>query len=158
MQQCAANLNVFNCDDLMEKDNNMKQTDSAVDHYDPTIRKFGKMRRNKKSRYKNDSRDNKVRHFASALCDVIVETNGQSLFNCPVCRDTLYVPVTVDCGHTYCANCLNKLNNKCCECDSEITTQNSTNVLLQDVVTKWRELRIDLKEQFGKFVIVVCNQ
>lgn len=147
-QQCDAN---FNFSDKMDKDtnNNKKQTDPDINDNSVGHNQFGKMRRNKKTRYKNDD---KVRHLTSAICDVI-ENDGQSLFTCPVCRDILYVPVTVDCGHTYCANCVIKLNNKCCECDSDIATNNSTNVLLQDVVTKWKEMRKTFKEQNGKLQI-----
>lgn len=167
-QQCDANLN-FNCSDIMDMDNrNKKHTDPEINdnnnnnlgHYESNGSKFGKMRRNKKTRYKNDTtnrNDNKVRHFTSAICDVI-ENDGQSLFNCPVCRDILYVPVTLDCGHTYCANCIDKLiNNKCCECDSDIISKNSTNVLLQDIVTKWRDLRRDFIEETGKYSIFNTN-
>lgn len=158
MQHCnVANLN-FNYTETMEK--------QIEKHADPEINNeisnghYKTPRRNKRrTRYKNNNNNSKkvatdndkARDFASALCDVI-ESDGQFLFTCPLCRNILDVPITIDCGHTYCANCLVKLNNnQCCECDSEITTKNSTNVLLQDIVNKWRELRRDFQEQIGEF-------
>lgn len=82
--------------------------------------------------------NNKLRQFGSALFDVM-ENSKQELFICPVCRNVLNVPVTIECGHTFCYDCLDKLSDKCCECLMDFGFLRSTNVLIQEIVNKWRE-------------------
>ncbi|KAJ8919896.1 hypothetical protein NQ315_006425 [Exocentrus adspersus] len=61
------------------------------------------------------------------------------LFSCPVCRNVLQGPVTVECGHTYCGGCLVSCS-RCVVCAMDLTDQNRcVNVLVQDLLEKWRE-------------------
>ncbi|KAF5278980.1 hypothetical protein FQA39_LY05658 [Lamprigera yunnana] len=64
------------------------------------------------------------------------------LFKCPICRNVLETPITTLCGHTFCKNCLQGLHSgKCFECETEIDSFVSTNILVQDMVEKLKELQ-----------------
>lgn len=115
-----------------------------------TKRNLRSVNKIRKKRHKNGA-DLKLKQFVNVIYDAVKQTKT-TLFTCPVCRDVLDVPVTVDCGHTYCGNCLDKLNKKCRECAGDISSRNSTNVLIQDIVLKWRKLKEDDKEKHGKCI------
>lgn len=110
-----------------------------------------------------------LRRFGSSLFDQQDddEESGQ-LFACPVCREVLDSPVTINCGHTYCARCLDKLTSavtcvsgsnqmleddgsnkgrtRCLECHLffDNSPRPAMNVLVQDIVDKWRSSQKDL--------------
>lgn len=77
------------------------------------------------------------------------------LFICPICRNVLTSPVTVECGHTFCGNCLiskdmNGLFSKCYVCERDLVQQKRcVNVLVQELVTRWRE-RNKCNSEIGK--------
>lgn len=65
-------------------------------------------------------------------------------FACGICEGALYQPVTLNCGHTFCRNCVLSDNNNnkssCCYCKScgaRTTGVSETNVLVQRLVEKW---------------------
>lgn len=80
------------------------------------------------------------------------------LFICPICRNVLTGPVTVECGHTFCGNCLisketNGHISKCYVCERELVQQRRcVNVLIQELVTRWRE-RIKYNSDIGNFFL-----
>lgn len=78
--------------------------------------------------------------FGSVLFDALDES--KDIFACPMCRKVLLAPKTIDCGHTFCGHCMDKINNgKCYCCQSDIGFRICTNTLIQDLVDKWRESR-----------------
>lgn len=84
----------------------------------------------------------KLRLFENILFRTMDRQN--LLFICPICRNVLKGPVTVDCGHTFCASCLSSVENnnflKCAVCTMDLTGNNrSVNVLVQELVEKWRD-------------------
>ncbi|XP_018570108.1 LON peptidase N-terminal domain and RING finger protein 2 isoform X2 [Anoplophora glabripennis] len=83
----------------------------------------------------------RLRQFESAFFHAM--DHKILLFSCPMCRNVLKGPVTVECGHTFCSDCLtSSLNNcsRCVVCAMDLTYQNRcVNVLVQDLLEKWRE-------------------
>ncbi|CAH0547255.1 unnamed protein product [Brassicogethes aeneus] len=80
----------------------------------------------------------RFKKFDSAF--FIAMENRPFLFSCPICRNILRGPITVDCGHTFCSSCLELTNsNLCVVCSIEIGDKRFVNVLIQDLVEKWRE-------------------
>nr|XP_023019065.1 LON peptidase N-terminal domain and RING finger protein 1 [Leptinotarsa decemlineata] len=85
----------------------------------------------------------RLRQFESALFQAMDQKT--LLFTCPICRNVLNRPVTVECGHTFCSDCLISVQNssfsvRCTVCAIDLLTQNRRiNVLLQELVEKWRE-------------------
>ncbi|CAH1989069.1 unnamed protein product [Acanthoscelides obtectus] len=62
------------------------------------------------------------------------------LFTCPVCRQILKGAITVECGHTLCGECLERSRNSCKVCEADLEGgKRCVNVLVQDLVEKWRE-------------------
>lgn len=108
-------------------------------------------RRGLRSRRHRTKRLERLARFQSALIDAMEANKDLELFTCPVCRRVLQSPVTVECGHTFCGECLGRDSALCGICDVEITTNRCLNVLVQELVEKWRdrdktgrELRKDL--------------
>ncbi|XP_017783578.1 PREDICTED: LON peptidase N-terminal domain and RING finger protein 3 [Nicrophorus vespilloides] len=66
--------------------------------------------------------------------------SGCDLFRCPLCRRTLSTPMTAECGHTFCVQCLDNMDMTCTICNVELGYLRAANVLVQDVVSKWRDL------------------
>ncbi|RZC38212.1 zf-C3HC4 4 domain containing protein [Asbolus verrucosus] len=82
----------------------------------------------------------RVKQFESALFDAMDDSKRVTLFSCPICRSVLRGPVTVECGHTFCNDCLNRTDSaSCVVCATDISTTRCINVLVQDLVEKWRE-------------------
>ena len=54
-----------------------------------------------------------------------LEKDIESEFNCPICDDLMFQPVTTSCGHHFCKKCLKKAGNAyeriCTVCDTDIT-------------------------------------
>lgn len=87
----------------------------------------------------------RLKHLANALLD---ELSGaatttinfrrkiETSFACPLCEGTLCQPVTSNCGHTYCKNCVEP-GKSCRVCGQKIITVSETNVLVQRLVEKW---------------------
>lgn len=87
----------------------------------------------------------RLKHLANALLD---ELSGaatttinfrrkiETSFACPLCEGTLCQPVTSNCGHTYCKNCVEP-GKGCRVCGQKIVTVSETNVLVQRLVEKW---------------------
>lgn len=87
----------------------------------------------------------RLKHLANALLD---ELSGaatttinfrrkiETSFACPLCEGTLCQPVTSNCGHTYCKNCVEP-GKSCRVCGQKIVTVSETNVLVQRLVEKW---------------------
>lgn len=103
-------------------------------------------------------RNVKNRNRSSSSFDMEVESSkkNEKLFTCPVCRNVLETPVTVICGHTFCKDCLKRLNSdgKCFECGTDIEFFKHTNILVQDIVDKWRNI-----QKIGKYDLnqVCCS-
>jgi hypothetical protein len=83
----------------------------------------------------------RVKQFESALFDAMDDNRKVvTLFSCPICRNVLKGPVTVECGHTFCNDCLDRTNSAVCViCATDISASRAVNVLVQDLVEKWRE-------------------
>ncbi|CAG9855662.1 unnamed protein product [Phyllotreta striolata] len=81
----------------------------------------------------------KLRQFFQAM------DHKPLLFTCPLCRNILITPITVDCGHTFCKDCLSSMDSedfyrKCTVCCTELNLQKyNINVLVQHLLEKWRE-------------------
>ncbi|KAJ6667838.1 hypothetical protein lerEdw1_016159 [Lerista edwardsae] len=83
------------------------------------------------------------------------------VFLCPSCRLTLWDPVTVSCGHSFCSRCLGEvLPSKCRLCGAKLTRLGSRpatcNVLLCSLLekcldkdTRLSRLKIDVQELLG---------
>lgn len=84
------------------------------------------------------------------------------LFICPVCRNVLKSPVTVECGHTFCGNCLisketNEFCSKCFVCERNLVQQKRfVNVLVQELVNRSRE-RNKCNSDIGKGLLTNLN-
>ena len=68
--------------------------------------------------------------------------NHQDPFACGSCLGLWNDPVTIQCGHTYCRHCLDKLNGKTCKVCNIVTRYSRihairTNVLLAQTVESW---------------------
>lgn len=85
--------------------------------------------------------NSRLRQFESAFFHAM--DHKTLLFSCPICRNALKGPVTVECGHTFCSDCLisSQSNcNRCVVCAMDLTNQSRcVNVLVQDLLEKWRE-------------------
>lgn len=94
--------------------------------------------------------------FGSVLFDALDE--NKDIFTCPMCRKVLLAPTTIDCGHTFCSSCMDKIHNgKCYCCKSDINSRICTNILIQDLVDKWRELQRDHQQSTGKIKMIRCS-
>ncbi|XP_017886533.1 LON peptidase N-terminal domain and RING finger protein 3 [Ceratina calcarata] len=85
----------------------------------------------------------RLKHLANALLDEMSgaattssRRKSETLFACPVCDGTLYQPVTANCGHTYCKNCVEP-GKSCRVCGQRVLVVGETNVLVQRLVEKW---------------------
>ncbi|XP_072400012.1 LON peptidase N-terminal domain and RING finger protein 3 [Diabrotica undecimpunctata] len=97
------------------------------------IRRYRKFRKEPNSRLKQ---------FENAFFQAMDQK--PLLFTCPVCRSVLRTPVTIECGHTFCNDCLsspeNNFSNRCAVCAAELVLERRCiNVLVQHLVEKWRE-------------------
>ncbi|XP_063910969.1 LON peptidase N-terminal domain and RING finger protein 1 [Zophobas morio] len=82
----------------------------------------------------------RIKQFESALFDAMDDSRKVMLFNCPICRNVLKGPVTVECGHTFCKDCLDRTDSESCGlCATAISNTRCINVLVQGLVEKWRE-------------------
>lgn len=84
----------------------------------------------------------RLRQFGKALFKAMDQK--PLLFMCPVCRNVLKSPVTVECGHTFCNDCIISVEedffDRCVVCVVKFTPQKRClNVLVQHLVEKWRE-------------------
>lgn len=96
-------------------------------------KKYGNRRRRKRPYLR-------VKQFENALCEAMDDSRKVVLFSCPICRNVLKGPVTVECGHTFCKECLERVDcDTCGICDTEIGPARAINVLVQELVEKWRE-------------------
>lgn len=83
----------------------------------------------------------RLKYLVTALLDdlsslTINKRNYDVKFSCPSCEGTLYQPVTISCGHTYCKNCLDMCK-CCCLCGIKICNIGEINVLIKRLVEKW---------------------
>ncbi|XP_057663705.1 LON peptidase N-terminal domain and RING finger protein 1 [Diorhabda carinulata] len=97
------------------------------------IRKFKKLRK---------PRNYYLKEFGKALFRAMDQ--NRLLFMCPLCRKVLECPMTVECGHTFCKDCIDSAENDffdtCVVCLLKLTSQKRrVNVLVQHLVEKWRE-------------------
>ncbi|XP_017760534.1 PREDICTED: LON peptidase N-terminal domain and RING finger protein 3 [Eufriesea mexicana] len=87
----------------------------------------------------------RLKHLANALLDELsgaaTTATGfrrkiETSFACSLCEGTLCQPVTTNCGHTYCKNCVEP-GKSCRVCGQKIVAVSETNVLVQRLVEKW---------------------
>ena len=84
----------------------------------------------------------RLRHLVGSLLEDLSESSLGSRrrmndsFACPSCEGTLYQPITTNCGHTFCKNCLEPAKN-CRVCGQKVDEVGETNVLVQRLVEKW---------------------
>lgn len=87
----------------------------------------------------------RLKHLANALLDELsgtaITATGfrkkiETSFACPLCEGILCQPVTTNCGHTYCKNCVEP-GKSCRVCGQKIVAVSETNVLVQRLVEKW---------------------
>ncbi|XP_033231307.1 LON peptidase N-terminal domain and RING finger protein 3 [Belonocnema kinseyi] len=84
----------------------------------------------------------RLRHLVGSLLEDLGESSLGSRrrtndsFACPFCEGTLYQPITTNCGHTFCKNCLEPAKN-CRVCGQKVDEVGETNVLVQRLVEKW---------------------
>lgn len=95
-----------------------------------------------------------MKQFESVFFVAMEKDKSTTLFNCPICRDILKDPVTLECGHTACNDCLNYYQPIMCKvCDADIAMEKRCiNVLIRDLVEKWREKNKENNNQFGKLI------
>lgn len=89
-----------------------------------------------------------LKHLVSALVDVVKqdivitsEMNKIVVFDCLLCRNMLFDPVTIPCGHTFCRQCLIKNQSKQCKNCKVIhphmnVSRIKTNVLFSQIIDK----------------------
>lgn len=99
----------------------------------------------------------RLKQFESVFF-VAMENDKRTFFNCPICREILSSPVTLECGHTVCDDCLNfQQLIKCKVCEADIGLQKRCiNVLIRDLVEKWRERNKENRE-LGEFLSRFCD-
>ncbi|XP_043467921.1 LON peptidase N-terminal domain and RING finger protein 3 [Leptopilina heterotoma] len=84
----------------------------------------------------------RLRHLVGALMEDLsgncmgLRRRINDSFACGYCEGTLFQPVTVNCGHTFCRNCLEPAKN-CRVCGQKLDAVGETNVLVQRLVEKW---------------------
>ncbi|WAR00617.1 LONF3-like protein [Mya arenaria] len=90
-----------------------------------------------------------LKHLVSSLVNTVKqdplinsEMNKNVVFDCLICRNMLYDPVTIPCGHTFCRQCLVKDASKQCKnCGTKYLYLNisriKSSVLLSQTIDKW---------------------
>lgn len=90
-----------------------------------------------------------LKHLVSALVNCVKqdkqidsEMNKNVMFECLICRNMIYDPVTIPCGHTFCRSCLLKDTSKQCKnCGTMNHYLNisriRSNILLSQVLENW---------------------
>lgn len=83
----------------------------------------------------------RLRHLVGSLLEDLSDNclrkrTINDYFSCSFCEGTLYQPVTVNCGHTFCRNCLESAKN-CRVCGHKFDAVGEINVLVQRLVEKW---------------------
>ncbi|XP_953172.1 uncharacterized protein TA08820 [Theileria annulata] len=90
-------------------------------------------------------------------------------FECPICFNILYKPVTTSCGHNFCKFCIDQAidsSPNCPLCRVPLTTQYSPNILLtqlinerfQDEIKERMNSRISFTEGFFNIKIILLVQ
>lgn len=89
------------------------------------------------------------KHLVSALVNCVkqdkqidLEMNRNVMFDCLICRNMIYDPVTIPCGHTFCRSCLSKDSSKQCKNCGTINhylnvLRIKSNILMSRVLENW---------------------
>ncbi|XP_045203478.1 LON peptidase N-terminal domain and RING finger protein 1-like [Mercenaria mercenaria] len=90
-----------------------------------------------------------LKHLVSSLVNSVkqdkqvdTDMNRNVTFECLICRNMIYDPVTIPCGHTFCRSCLRKdLTKQCKNCGTINHNLNvsriKSNILLSQIIEHW---------------------
>lgn len=76
--------------------------------------------------------------LGNAILEALAAPETAALFACPACRAPAEGPVTVECGHTFCGRCAPPPGARCAGCGAEIREEGKVNVLVKELVDRWR--------------------
>ena len=98
------------------------------------------------------------RMISKADEDLNQQEEVEDELSCTICLDIMYRPVTTECGHTFCKQCLSDalaVKKQCTICREPVTTDNlPVNITLQKILEKKYPDKIREKEkQFKKYMI-----
>ena len=71
-------------------------------------------------------------------------------FNCAICMESFKIPLTLNCGHTFCEDCLIQYNTNICSiCRQEIIFENiNTNIILTKLFQELANKRSELVDHY----------
>ncbi|WVZ74561.1 hypothetical protein U9M48_022729 [Paspalum notatum var. saurae] len=107
--------------DYKRREKEVLEEEKSIKTYSPQIIEFLNSKNNEVGNNENRHEDSKTGPPQEvSLSGSIVDDNSKKIkledVSCPLCKEMLYQPAVLNCGHVYCVSCLSSLNDEALKC------------------------------------------